>query len=555
MGLVERVKRQVAVMGLVPKLKKYLPLFSKIIALISLISIAILPIDGQYRNTYISENALMPSQAYSYFRETEWNILRGYRTQVENMVDLPLTERNDIMETWLNDIGAKTDTHNNSTIYGIFHSPRGDGTEAIVLAIPWHNSEGQFNTGGAALGVSLARFFWRWPIWSKNIIVVFSEDTGASLRSWVEAYHTSLDLTGGSIEAAVILDYASESDFFDYVEIHYDGLNGELPNLDLVNIAVSITEHEGMKVSLHGLPREELEERSLWSRFKMLLRSIKDSSLAGIKKPHGNEAFSGWRIQALTLKACGEGGIDITTFGRIPEAMFRSINNLLEKFHQSFFYYLLLAPRNFVSISSYLPAAVGLSLAFACSSLGEFVNDNQDSIPFISSYTLEAIIVWFLSITFSFCFAITYLKYTFPVMLMFICILFSFIPLISRGLPLAETKITVAHRMKAFAFGYFSLVLTSLLMINFPLALTIGVLAFPMTLVKISNTLPTSSQALKNSMLLLVSNPYISICAFSNIFDSELTGLATLDRLIPAWNDMNCWTWFFSHLAGYHAGL
>lgn len=91
-----------------------------------------------------------------------------------------------------------------------------------------------------------------------------------------------------------------------------------------------------------------------------------------IKKPHGNEAFSGWRIQSVTLKAHGNSGHDITTFGRIPEAMFRSINNLLEKFHQSFFFYLLLAPRQFVSISSYLPSAVALSIAFAISSLNAF---------------------------------------------------------------------------------------------------------------------------------------------------------------------------------------
>ena len=40
----------------------------------------------------------------------------------------------------------------------------------------------------------------------------------------------------------------------------------------------------------------------------------------------------------------GTEGKDVTQFGRIVDSTFRSVNNLLEKFHQSFSFYLMLSP-------------------------------------------------------------------------------------------------------------------------------------------------------------------------------------------------------------------
>ncbi|EJS42730.1 gaa1p [Saccharomyces arboricola H-6] len=582
MALLEKLHRRIVDMGLVPRIITLLPVISTLCALFGFISITILPMDGQYRRTYISENALMPSQAYSYFRESEWNILRGYRSQIEEMVNMTSTERNHLMGSWLQEFGTKTAVYENEqygeTLYGVMHAPRGDGTEAMVLAIPWFNSDDEFNIGGAALGVSLARFFSRWPVWSKNIIVVFSENPRAALRSWVEAYHTSLDLTGGSIEAAVVLDYSSAEDFFEYVEISYDGLNGELPNLDLVNVAISVTEHEGIKVSLHGLPDDQITDNDYWSRLKILLLGIRDWALSGVKNPHGNEAFSGWRIQSVTLKAHGHSGHDITTFGRIPEAMFRSINNLLEKFHQSFFFYLLLAPRQFVSISSYLPSAVVLSVAFVISSLNAFINNDYAKITFFSEYNLVALMVWFISLVISFIISQVFLLVPSAVLLMTISLASCFLPLVlSEKVHISEP---LSYRLKNVAFLYFSLVSTSLLMINFAMALLIGTLAFPMTFIKtivvegpteheMHTKLPNSVKIepedeielikhqevivsektqqklkLKNLLLLILTNPFVSITLFGLFFDNEFNGFDIINKLVSAWLDLKCWSWF-----------
>lgn len=548
MSLISKLHRRVVDLGLVPKFIAALPLLSLFCALLSVGWLALLPMEGRYRRTYISENALLPSQAYSYFRESEWNTLRGYRTQIERLVNYPSKERNAEVAGWLQEFGVKTAIYHNEehgdTLYGILHAQRGDGTEAMILAAPWTNSDGEDNISGLSIGIALTRFFSRWPVWSKNIIVVFSENPKASMRSWVEAYHTSLDLTGGSIEAAVVLDYPGVNDYFDHVEISYDGLNGELPNLDLVNIAVSITEHEGMKVSLHGISCDKISDSDFWSRLVVMAAGIKNAALSGLGKVHGNEAFSGWRIQAVTLKAHGtQGAHDVTTFGRIPEAMFRSINNLLEKFHQSFFFYILLAPRYFVSISSYLPSAVGLSISFALASLDSTINNNYQNLPLSSTYNLLSLLAWFVSLLTCFGLAQFFLKFNNPLVLIIFSLFISILPLLTRN------KVRIAgplsYRLKSVAFLFFSLVLTSLLMVNFSLAFAMGLAGFPMTLVRTLTTNNSSPRViLKNSILLLISNPFIALWLFCQYFEPQFPGFTVFTELGIAWKELGCWTWF-----------
>lgn len=555
MSLLQVVFRALNERGLIQKLLKQLPRLANLLLVVSVAMLAILPMDGQYRNTYISENALMPAQAYSYFRETEWNILRGYRSQIEPLQFQSIDEKNTIMSEWLNEIGVKTavyeDPEFGKTLYGVLHASRGDGTEAMVLATPWYNIDGDFNIGGTALGISLIRYFSRWPVWSKNIIIVFSENPRGALRSWVDAYHTSLDLTAGSLEAALVLDFPGNNDFFDYVEISYDGLNGELPNLDLLNVAVSITEHEHMKVSFHGIPISEMYQGDYFSRLKIMFMGIKNWALAGVRKVHGNEAFSGWRVQSVTLRAHGSSGeIDITCFGRIPEAVFRSVNNLLEKFHQSFFFYLLMAPRNFVSISSYLPSAVILSVSYAVVALDSAINNPYVGISFVSPYTLYAFMI--LSVTIILAYITSRFLLLFPIegLLLYPSVLLAIIPLILANQRISITKQIIAYRLKAMSYLYYSLILTSLLMVNFALTVIIGLLAFPLVSLRVVTTKMPSDQlrktSVRNTVILLVTNPFISLWLFTHFFDDNLNqGFGFLyNQLLSSWTDLGCWTWF-----------
>ncbi len=90
----------------------------------------------------------------------------------------------------------------------------------------------------------------------------------------------------------------------------------------------------------------------------------------GAGRPTGiHGVFGSYGIEALTLEAYQPGPrrtrdyhIGLEAMGRILEGTLRSLNNLLERFHQSFFFYVLPSAHRYISIGSYMPA-VGLMVA------------------------------------------------------------------------------------------------------------------------------------------------------------------------------------------------
>ena len=177
MALAETVIRKVKKLGLVPKAIAILPRLSLLVAALSVLWLVTLPQDGNYRNVYISENALMPAQANSYFRESEWNIVRGYREEIGKMEEWSVADRNEVIASWLVDSGLQISYHENgfanNTLYAIMHAPRGENTEAMALVVPWTNSDNEYNEGAMSLAVALARYFTKMSIWSKTLFLYF----------------------------------------------------------------------------------------------------------------------------------------------------------------------------------------------------------------------------------------------------------------------------------------------------------------------------------------------------------------------------------------------
>ena len=69
----------------------------------------------------------------------------------------------------------------------------------------------------------------------------------------------------------------------------------------------------------------------------------------------GIEAVTIESVHKLT-KRSRRRDFNLFTAGRILEGIYRSLNNLLERFHQSFFFYLLPGTSRYVSIGMYMPA-------------------------------------------------------------------------------------------------------------------------------------------------------------------------------------------------------
>jgi glycosylphosphatidylinositol transamidase len=47
----------------------------------------LLPLNEYSRQTYISENALLPGQVHAYFTGSEQNIFRGYKKELEGLLN------------------------------------------------------------------------------------------------------------------------------------------------------------------------------------------------------------------------------------------------------------------------------------------------------------------------------------------------------------------------------------------------------------------------------------------------------------------------------------
>ncbi|CAN8104741.1 unnamed protein product [Discula destructiva] len=402
-----------------PRLLKLPPYISFLCIVVGVAWLLMLPQNDYSRRTYISENALLPGQVHTYFGGSDQNVFRAYKHEVDLLaapahhtteedgdggrgVTVPAKtnhEINDGLEAMFQAMGLKTgrqnftyNTHTTTTttttttaaagenIYALLQAPRGDATEAIVLVAPWTNMAGAPNRRGVALLLTLARYFRRWSLWSKDILLVVPPDSAAGPQAWVDAYHdahdarsvASLPLKSGALQGAVALDYAQETRFGS-VHVVYDGINGQLPNLDLLNSVVNIASGQmGIGVSIqemwgHGDGYED--------RLRTMLRGMLKQGLGVASGAHS--CFIPYHVDAVTLRPFGDGWQDEMAMGRVVEGTFRSLNNLLEHLHQSFFFYLLMHRDRFVSIGTYLPSAMLIAANFTIISISLWVKSGQ----------------------------------------------------------------------------------------------------------------------------------------------------------------------------------
>lgn len=91
--------------------------------------------------------------------------------------------------------------------------------------------------------------------------------------------------------------------------------------------------------------------------------------------PHGFHSFGRY----LSIRLCFR---LILTHIRIIESTLRSANNLLERLHASFFFYILTTSRTFLKVGHYLPAVILISVATMIGALGTWVDARWIEIAF-----------------------------------------------------------------------------------------------------------------------------------------------------------------------------
>lgn len=311
-----------------------------------------------------------------------------------------------------------------STI-GIIRAPRGDGKEAIVLVTPYNSMKiSQHEALSIGIAYSVFSLLTRVTWLAKDIIWLAADSEYgeyAPVATWLREYHSpafklneevcceidelnekqiiGMEVSdsfrrAGTMAAALVIKVVDGNEEVerDMVRINAEAANGQMPNLDLINVVNYLAVHrQGLRVEvekcwslLHSKWIKAVGEileligkvaTSLNPRWKFgvpvtdyvegtatLASSLYKQALGIPTGSHG--AFRDYQVDSITLEISPKFSMSnkarrsefLLRSGRLIEGVVRSVNNLLEKFHQSFFLYLLTSPSKFISVGVYMIA-------------------------------------------------------------------------------------------------------------------------------------------------------------------------------------------------------
>ncbi|KDQ60997.1 hypothetical protein JAAARDRAFT_125289 [Jaapia argillacea MUCL 33604] len=381
----------------------------------------LVPLPFLSQGTYIDENALQPGAVNTYWSWGDVHRADRYLEGLEALRDnnASSNERADFISKEFKRLGldastqryhyaAATGAIDGVNAYAVLSSPRSSGSEAMVISASWLSrtgeGDGTLNLRGVSTVLSLAAFLKKYSLWAKDIVFVIGDGYLDGMHAWLSAYHgapssvleaDSLELPSGVIWTALNIDYPGHS--FSHLGIFFEGVNGRLPNQDLLNsfqhisrytggVPVLVYDHldprdyPGREVEMSNIPSwlpdfvknmEDVQEYSYAA--KNVLRHVGYQARGMPSGVHG--LFHQFRIDAITIFAVpAPGPHGFHAIGRVVESTLRTMNNLLERLHASFFFYLLKGPTTFMKIGTYLPSAVLISVALLFGGLGEWVN-------------------------------------------------------------------------------------------------------------------------------------------------------------------------------------
>lgn len=306
---------------------------------------------------------------------------------------------------------------------GIIKAPRAEGNEAVVLVTPFTLDGGKLSSADKltlSFGMALFELYGSANWLARDVIWVLADarcDSHTAVAAWLEEYHEPKlhflsaaelahlygQITDGMGDASVLefkrAGFISAGLVFqvsagnrgqvDSIKVSAEGPNGQMPNLDLINIINTLAQWRRLNIHLDDIigVRESALLRGLggvienigyiagkvhgdWGfvmsassyveSFATLCASFLNQAIGRSTGAHG--AFRDYQIDAVTLNMFAGGDLEsssyqidlFTRYGRLVEGVMRSVNNLLEKFHQSFFLYLLCSPSKFVSVGLYM---------------------------------------------------------------------------------------------------------------------------------------------------------------------------------------------------------
>ncbi|KAI8357897.1 Gaa1-like protein [Choanephora cucurbitarum] len=366
-------------------IQKYTPILSVLLFIIGLVWILLLPYEGYNKRTYISENALLPGQTNLDYGFNDIHTAEGYRQQILDVQEKDSDTRAKFIYEEFRKIGFTSvmqpftiqdlESVKGVNTYAINRAPRSDGKEALILSASWTSRTGEYNTNGIAALLSLAKLFKRHVYWAKDIILLVADHGKLGTQSWLDAYHGTeqgklvVMPRSGAVQGVVHLDFPGTQDY-ERLGVFFEGVNGQLPNLDLINTIVTVASvtHPPIHVTLHDNNKNPFQDSPYSQYLGSLYQMLQSMKYLVLGHPSSEAGlYLRYTIDAVTIHGIvGHENLNqlfgFGRIGRLVESTFRSLNNLLEHFHQSFFFYLLPQPNRYVSISQYMPPII----LFAC---------------------------------------------------------------------------------------------------------------------------------------------------------------------------------------------
>ncbi|OUC41361.1 Gaa1-like, GPI transamidase component [Trichinella nativa] len=278
------------------------------------------------------------------------------------------------------------------TVCATLRTRRGASTESVLL--------GASPESPTAVGllVAFAKSFSKRNYWAKDVVFLLPQLSHVGMLAWLDAYHLGkveqfsydeIAVRSGRIEAALMVN-VDKVEPYSHVDIVYHMLNGQLPNLDLINMLVKLIRKHNLRPTIF----DQEQRTDYYSSLRTAYYGILEQA-AG--EPNGLHSVCGrFGIQAVTLRPYysrtardfRDSSEALLSLGRVIEGSLRSLNNLQEILHQSFFFYVLPSPDRYISIGMYMPAVLcfAFTLLFKVTAIwasftGTDSEQNLDPIP------------------------------------------------------------------------------------------------------------------------------------------------------------------------------
>ncbi|VDN30920.1 unnamed protein product [Gongylonema pulchrum] len=329
-------------------------LLSEILAL-AYMGIIIQP--GYNESTRISENALLPALVTERFTSHQRisAFLKGLHAtgNVAEYIKKQLQAYG--IFTQMLHFEATLPGFNNSgtNVLGVVRASRSSSVEAILMAVNMNDME------ALAVAMALATYCREQVYWARDIHFVFVDKGLVGMTAFLDEYHghrhpflrvEKLQFHSGAVVGGFALK--TTGTVFDTLNVEHNMMNGLLPNLDLLNLMIKLADKFGLVPEVF----ESAHQGSWWDLAELTSSAV--LSQAFNEKEGLHSVFGSYGIQAVTIHAQNvfEGYVTLTDLARICEGALRSLNNILEKFHQSYFLYIMTGTRRFLSVAYYMPA-------------------------------------------------------------------------------------------------------------------------------------------------------------------------------------------------------